>query len=243
MTPQLAVEPQHKNALARVVGVFTSPKETFADIGARPTWLVPLIIVLVCQLGFFALVGQHVGWQTIMTQQVEKSPQVQNLPADQKQLAIERAAKFGPWGYYGGVLVGVPIIFALLALVLLGSMNMFGGRFSFKQSFAIVAHASLIGVIASILGVIVLFAKPVEDFDVQNPLAFNLGAFLPAETAKWLVALASSFDLFTFWSIGLLATGYAAASGKMKFSKALTAVVLPWAVYVVLKVGWAAFWG
>jgi Yip1 domain len=244
VTPQTAAEPQQKNALARVIGVFTSPKETFADIGARPTWLVPLIIVLVFQFAFMVLVGQHIGWRTIVAQGMEKSSQIQSMPAEQKEQAIDQAAKFGAIFGYVGVAIGVPVVMALMAGVLLGSTNMFGGRFNFKQSFAIVTHASLIGVITSILSAIVMFAKPAEDFDMQNPLAFNLGAFLPVEgTAKWLMALAGSFDLFTFWSIGLLATGYAAASGKLKFSKALTAVVLPWAVYVVVKVGWAAFRG
>ncbi len=248
MHPPLPLPPppelQHKSALARVIGVFTSPSETFADIGARPTWLVPLVIALVFQLGLIALAGQHITWQTIMTQQMEKSPQLQNLPADQKRDAIDRAVKWGSYGYYGVVVVAVPVATLVIAGVLLLSLSMFGGRFNFKQSFGIVAHASLIGVIASILSAIVMFAKPPEDFDMQNPLAFNLGAFLPVEgTSKWLLSLASSVDLFSFWSIGLLATGYAAASGKLKFIKALFAVVLPWALYVLIKVGWAAFRG
>src|SRR5947209_16856477 len=109
MNPQIASEPVHKNALARVIGVFTSPKETFTDIGARPTWLVPLIIILVFQMSFMALVGQHIGWRTIVAQQMEKSPQVQSMPADQKEQAIDRGAKFGAIFGYVGVGLGVPI--------------------------------------------------------------------------------------------------------------------------------------
>ena len=246
MTPQTAIEPQpaHKNAMARVIGEFTSPKETFADIGAKPTWLVPMLIIIVVQLVYLALVGQHIGWKTVVGQQMEKSSQTQNMSAEQKEQAIEQGAKFGAIIGYVGVAVGVPLATAAMAGILLGSMSLFGGKFSFMQSFGIVSHAGLIGIVSSVLAMIVMFAKPVEDFDIQNPLAFNLGAFLSADgTPKWLLSLAGSFDLFTFWSIALLATGYAAASGKLKFSKALTAVVLPWAVYVVLKVGWAAIRG
>ena len=37
-----------KGLLTRVIGVFTSPRETYADIAARPTVLGALILSLVC---------------------------------------------------------------------------------------------------------------------------------------------------------------------------------------------------
>lgn len=243
MTPEAIAAPKPKSALERIIGVFTSPKETFADIGARPSWVVPLIIVLVFQLAFMVLVSQHVGWDKVVAQQLEKSSQSQSMSAEQKEQAIQTGSKFAAGIGYVGILIGVPVVMAVMAGVLLLTMSMVGGKFTFKQSFAIVTHASLIGVVVSILSMIVMFLKPVEDFDIQNPLAFNLGAFMPDGTSKAVLALASSIDLFTFWSIWLLATGYAAASGKLKFSKALIAVVIPWAVYVLCKVGWAAIRG
>jgi hypothetical protein len=243
MTPEIEAGSQPKSALARVVGVFTSPKETFADIGARPTWIVPLVIIIVVQLVFMVLVGQHIGWEKVVSQQMEKSSQSQNMSPEQKEQAIQTGAKFASVITYAGVLIGVPVVMALIAGVLMLTMSMVGGKFTFKQSFAIVTHASLIGVIAAILGIVVMFLKAPEDFDIQNPLAFNLGAFMPEGTSKALVTLAGSIDLFSLWSIWLLATGYSAASGKLKFGKALIAVVIPWAVYVLCKTGWVAIRG
>ncbi len=243
MTPQIAPESQPKGALSRVFGVFMSPKETFADIGARPSWVVPMVIIRVVQLAFMVLVSQHIGWEKVVTQQIEKSSQSQSMSQEQRDQAIQMGTKFASISAYAGVIVGVPVVLALIGGVLMLTMSMMGGRFSFKQSFAIVTHASLIGVVVGILGMIVMFLKPVEDFDIQNPLAFNLGAFMPEGTSKGLVALGSSIDLFTFWTIAVMAIGYSAASGKLKFSKALIAVVIPWAVYVLAKVGWAAFRG
>jgi len=243
MTPQIEAESHPKSALSRVIGVFTSPKETFADIGARPTWIVPMVIVIVVQLIFMALVSQHIGWEKIVTQQMEKDSRTQSMSQEQKDQAIQMGTKFAAGMAYGGVIIGVPIVMALMAGVLMLTMSMVGGKFSFKQSFAIVAHASMIGVIAAILGIVVMFLKSPEDFDIQNPLAFNLGAFMPEGTSKALVTLAGSIDLFSFWSIWLLATGYSAASGRLKFGKALIAVVIPWAVYVLCKTGWVAIRG
>jgi hypothetical protein len=54
------------------------------------------------------------------------------------------------------------------------------------------------------------------------------------------VALAKSFDLFTFWTLILLAIGFAAINPKrLKGSKPYFIVFGVWAVFVVLRVGWA----
>lgn len=43
--------------------------------------------------------------------------------------------------------------------------------------------------------------------DLDNPLAANVGAILPDDSAKWLMALGKSIDLFSFWTLILLAIG------------------------------------
>jgi hypothetical protein len=63
---------------------------------------------------------------------------------------------------------------------------------------------------------------------------------LPDESAKWLVALCKSFDVFTFWTLILLAIGFAAASPKkLKGAKPYVIAFSVWAAYVVLRVGLA----
>jgi hypothetical protein len=51
-----------------------------------------------------------------------------------------------------------------------------------------------------------------------------------------MYSLASSLDLFVFWTIFLMATGIKAAAGKkLSFGGALCAVALPWAVFILGK--------
>jgi len=81
-----------------------------------------------------------------------------------------------------------------------------------------------------------MFLKAPEDFDLENPTAFNIGAYLdPQATPKWLVAVASSLDLFSIWVILLLALGMATASRKLSYGKALAAVLAVWVLWVALK--------
>jgi hypothetical protein len=111
--------------------------------------------------------------------------------------------------------------------------------------FAISAYAMLPGFISSILAIVVMFIKNPDEFNLQNPLAFNLGAFMepPPNSGKFIYSLASSFDLFSFWTILLLAVGISVAARKFAFSKALVAVVLPWGVLVVVKAAWTNLFG
>jgi hypothetical protein len=71
-------------------------------------------------------------------------------------------------------------------------------------------------------------------------VAANLAAILPEDSAKWLVALGKSIDLFSFWTLVLLAIGFAATNPrKLKGSKSFSIAFGIWAAFVVCRVGWA----
>jgi len=114
----------------------------------------------------------------------------------------------------------------------------FGGTATYKQLFAVTAHTQLIGVIATILTIVILFLKDPSDVDVQNLLASNLGPLISAETSKFLHALAISMDLFSFWLIYLLGSGVAIC-GRLSRTKGIMAVVIPWLIVVLIKCGLA----
>jgi hypothetical protein len=81
-----------------------------------------------------------------------------------------------------------------------------------------------------------MFMKDPEDFDIQRPLAFNLGAFLPDSAPRWVTMGASSFDLFSFWIIALMAIGISSSVRRISFTKAFITILFPWALVVGLRV-------
>lgn len=246
MTPEntAAVEPEPSGmgAFARIFGVFFEPGKTFRDIAQRPTWLVPMILVIVAVIGVTSTIGQRIGWENVIRRQMENSSRVQQMSAEQRDQAVAMQMKFAPVFGYVGALVGVPIYDLIAAAVLLGiAGGLMGGGMRFKQVFATVCWSGLPGVISAILTIVVLFLKNPDDVNIQNPIAFNLGAFMDPNTpAKFAYSLASSIDLFAFWTIFLLATGLKAAAGKkLSFTGALVAVVLPWGVLILCKAAFA----
>jgi hypothetical protein len=224
---------------ARLAGVYFDPGRTFTDIAARPRWWPPIVLMIIAGVAMMYSYSQHVGWERMARQQIESNSRTANLPVEQREQAIARSAQFTPYFVYGAAVLGSPVSILITAVILMAAMNtLFGAGVVFRKAFAVTAYAMLPGLLMAILAIVVMFLKSPEDFDLQNPLAFNLGAFVSAESAKWLKSLLSSFDLFTFWNMALLATGFAAAATKrLTWSKALTGVVACWVIWVLLKVG------
>jgi hypothetical protein len=241
-TPVPAPEAQSTiSPFGRVIGVLFSPGKTFEDIVRKPSWLVPIIISTLLSIIAVVALNQRVNWREYITQQMEKNPRTANLSADQKQQQAEVGAKFTvAIVYVAGVIV--PVCFALLVgLVMMGAYNLLAGAGArFGQSFAILAHVGLVGIISTPIFLLVLFLKPPGTIDPDNPVVTNLGALLPEDSAKWLVALCKSVDIFSIWMLILIAIGFAAVNPrKLKGAKPYTIAFTVWAVFVLIRVTWA----
>jgi hypothetical protein len=240
MTPELLPqdEPQPKGLGegSRLIGVFFEPAKTFADVAERPGFWAPLILVIVVSLCYMVLYGQHVGWERMIRHQVETSSRAAQLSPEQRETQIQLSLKFASVGTYAAILVGVPLGTLIWAAVLLGIVKgMMSAQVRLKQVFAIICYSGMPGLIMVLLAIAVMFMKPPDDFNLQNPLVFNPGAFLDSTTtSKFVYSLASSLDLFRLWQLVLIGIGLKAAGGKqLSMGGAMTAVFLPWAIWIL----------
>jgi len=186
-------------------------------------------------------INQRMNWREFMSQQIEKSPRAAQLSAEQKQQQIEGGAKFTPIVTYAIGVCGPILGTLIIGLIMWGAYSLLGGiSTNFGTAFGITAHAFLTGIVSSPLLILTLYLKPFGTADLENPLATNFAALLSEDAAKWLVALCKSFDLFTFWTLMLLAIGFAAVNPKkLKGAKSFTIAFTLWAVFVAIRVGWA----
>ncbi len=164
------------------------------------------------------------------------------MPAEQKAAIIEQQAKMMP--IFGWV-VG-PIVVAIMLVVIAASLMFvfrffYAGEVRFKQAFAIVLWIFLgVGLVTTPIVLAVLALKGDWNIDPNQAIQANLGLLLDKATAaKPLWALLSSIDVFSLWMIFLLAVGFGVASRKPTGS-AIWGVAIPWAIIVLIKVGWAA---
>jgi hypothetical protein len=234
------------SSFGRIFGVLFSPKATFESIVRRPTWVLPLILLVFVGVAATTAITQRVGWRAVIDREIEKSPKAQKrleqLPPEKRDERLNVQAKFTPYFVYG-VNVLAPFIVAVVAgAIFMVAFNVVGGtKITFKTSLAIYAYAWVPGLIAGLLAILVLFIKDPSTVDVKNLVASNPGALMSDDSPRWLVSLLTSLDLFSFWNIILLAIGYRAADPKkISFGMALGTVVGVWLIYVLLGVGWNA---
>jgi hypothetical protein len=228
----------------RLAGVFFTPFAALSDVARRPRWWIPMIIVGVASILLLVAFSRHVGWERAIVKGVDQSTRTQNLTPQQRRQAIEVGERITPFIAYIA-----PFIAALVTVLVAGVMIFFtnslmGAEISFPSMLGVVGYSGLPpGLVTVALTVLVMFLKSPDDFDLNNPLAFNVAAFLPDGSARWLIALCSSLDLFSFWRMGLLAIGITAAAPRIRIGRALLAVVFPWALYVAVKTAVAGVFG
>ena len=241
-TPVPAPEaPAAISPFGRVIGVFFSPGKTFEDIVRKPSWMLPVLLTTILSIAVSFAINQRINWREFMSQQIEKSPRAANLSAEQKQQQIEGGAKFTPPFTYAIGVVGPILAVLIIGLVMWGAYSLLGGASTnFSTAMGITSHAFLTGLVSSPLFILILYLKPYGTADLDNPVAANLAALLPEESAKWLVALCKSFDVFSIWTLILLAIGFAATSPKkLKGGKPFAIAFGLWAAFVICRVGWA----
>lgn len=238
--------PASDNSFSRLFGVLFSPKHTFESIARRPTWVIPLIVYVCVGFAATTVITQRVGWRTVIDKEIASSPRAQQrmeqIPQEKRDDALNERAKFTPYVVYAINLL-VPFMGAVIvSAIFLAIFNLVGGaRVNFKTSIAVVAYSWMPSLIVGLLGILVLFLKDPSTVDVKNLVASNPGAVLSDDSPKWLVSLMTSLDLFTFWTIILMALGYRAADPKkISFGKALVTVASVWLIYVIIKVGFTA---
>lgn len=245
MNPETGLETPTLSEAQRLTGVFHSPGSVFGDIVKSGNWWIPLLILTVLAVTMISAVQSRVSVDQMLEQAVANNERFQQLSADQKEAALASQRKIVPIAMYGGAVVGNLIYLCIAAGALLFVFNMLmDGKLKYKNSMNICSYSMLPpGVVGVAALLMVLYLKPPDEFDIQTALAFNVGAFLPATAAAWLKALAGSIDLFTFWTIFLMAIGFSKAIPKMTTGKAFGGILVPWILWVLIKTGWAAMFG
>ena len=244
--PPSAVPAANEGFFGKLFGLYFSPGEAFRSIMARPMLWAALAAWLVVYLAFTGVWMQKVNHQEFMRYTMEESGEAAKMTPEELGAQVRLRAPYVPLFSWVIIPVMVIIMTVLIALVFLLVFKVFSSSdLSFKQSWAIVLWTFLAtGLVTTPLTLLVMGLKGEWSIDPgQALMAANAAGFLDkAETPKPLYALASSFDVFSFWMIFLLSTGYAVAT-RRSVGSAAAAVIGAWAVAILIKVGWAALMG
>jgi Yip1 domain len=235
----------HESRFGRVIGVLVSPDKTFRSIAERPTWAVPLVLLVLLSIGVALVLQQRLDQGEMLKYQMEKMEKM-GVTIGEEQLekmqsdAENQSTTARTVGLVFGALVAAGVYF-LLAALFLGTFRLTGSELGFKQSLGATVHAMLPQGVAALLNIPLALSRPTispEEMLSGGLLASSLRPLAPEGSAV-LASLLGSLDFFTVWSVVLLILGYRAVA-KVSTQTSATVVVVLWGIWVLGKAGVAA---
>ena len=203
---QAGPTPAPKSLVSRFIGIITAPRATFESVVAHPKWfgMFALTVVIVA---FFATLPMttEAGRQATLDMQVKQMESMGFQVNDQMYQQMQSRSGLAPYTTAAGVIIGAPIMAAIVTGILFLIFNAaMGGTASFKQLFAVYAHAGVITALGQI------FTGPLNYFRGTMTSATNLSLLLPMlPEGSFGARLAGMVDLFVIWWLIVLAMGLA----------------------------------
>lgn len=221
-------------AAGRLVGTFVSPVRTFAAIAAKPTFLAPLVLWTGMSFLVSELVLSRTDWRAVVVESAARREA--KMTEAQIDHAVETSQRLR-WVFELFAAAAPAAIAAVTAGALWIGCQAFGWELRFRQSFGIVAHAYLPGVLASVVLFAVLWGRSTIDPQGIDDVLRTSPAFLVDRRAdRTLHSLLASFDALSFWSMGLMTLGLSAATGASR-GRIAALVLSVWGLYVLGKAG------
>lgn len=232
----------HESAFGRVIGALISPEKTFRSIAERPTWVVPLLLLVLLGISVGVIMQQRVDQGELVKYQMDKmgvdlgKEQLEKIESEaENQSALRRNL-----GLVFGSVVAFGIYFLLAALFLV-TFRLTGSEISFQRSLAAAVHGLLPQGVAALLNIPVALSRAEispEEMMSGGVLASSLRPFAP-EGSPVLASLLGSVDFFTLWAVVLLILGYRAVA-RVSTQTSATVVLVLWGLWVLGKAGFAA---
>jgi len=222
----------------KFVGILTEPRSTYENIkaaGAKTTdWLIPLFFLIVIILAGTllrysneAFMAQILDKQKAAMQERVESGSMTQEQADQASAQIDSMGSLQKVFASVGVVLGVPIVFFLIALVYWLIIRYgFKGEITFAMLLAVYGLTAYIGLIDQLLAIVLMFVT-------DNPLAtFSPAIFLKPDMASTTFKLLNAINPITIWSYFVLAIGFHIGA-KISKSKAYALTFGLWIIWVV----------
>ena len=241
-----AAEERPIGAVEAVIGTFTQAGSTFSRLMKRPTWWLPLLLLLGAMFASVSVSTPKIDVERTVRESMEKRAEKsgQAVTPQQVEQAMVFSKKFASFTAPIVLFVGTAGFF-FVGLIFWGSARAFGSEASYGQSLAVWAHAQLVLVLSALISIPIFLQQPDASLTqeaAQNVLKSNVGAFLPDSLPHFVRVFASSLDVFSFGVLVLLVIGFRRLPGLTKGSATAIPIGL-WLVWVVLKTGFAAVFG
>jgi hypothetical protein len=237
MTDESTAAPPLPGLLSRVIGIITSPAETFRSVVQTPR---PVGILFFVAVILAAAVGApqftEVGRQAVLDAQVQQTERFTHQPVTDEQFTrMQAMSRYTPYISVASIFIVLPITALILSGLYWVIFNaILGGTASYKQVLAVDTHAMVISALGALIGAPVQYFKGTAS--QSGP--FNLGALVPMLDERGFIStFLGSISVFSIWGVIVVAIGL----GVLYRRKSTSIAVGLFAVYGLLLGGWTYF--
>ncbi len=223
-------------SLSTVLGTFRTPVRTLQEAGEKKSVAWPLILCTAASIAFLVALLPRLDVQRTISDQLDLVPATQAMSPHDCEDAIESGVKLTKISTAASAAFGPAVAALATAFCLWLGFMVAGAKPAFLSTLAVTAHALLPLALRQLLALPALFSRSaVRQQDLARLLPSNLAAFwVPAGaplTPK--VSLLTALDLFSLWSIVLLAIGMASVA-KVSKARSASVVAVLWLSYVAV---------
>ena len=214
---------------ARMIGVVRSPRATFEAVAAAPRWAGVLTVTFLLSASTAALFLDTEVGRLALLDQWERTAAAFGRPVDDVQYAALDAASDNGAAYavISAVMSG-PLLALVLSVIVRAMFRASRpGAPTYRQVFAVVAHAGVILALRQVIAAPVDYAR--ETLASPMTIGVIVGGL---DEASPLARLAGIVDLFVIWWVAVLAIGVSVLYHRPAIRLVATCV----GIYVVLAV-------
>lgn len=231
------------SSLGRLFSVLLWPVETFSSVEARPTWVAPLLLFMVLAGSMSYLIQVRIDPEEAVHAQL--SQMKVEVPPDQVDKMIHDAESRTN-GTKAALAAGGAVfqagIYALIAALFLVGLRLFASEIDYRRAFSATLYGYAPQAVAALINIPILLGRETVTFDEAaqgGVLVSSLVNLAPEDASTMLKTLLARADLFSIWTVVLLAVGFRVV-GKVSLAVSTGIVVLLWLIYVGGRLGIAA---
>lgn len=220
--------------------IFMTPAKGMNSLKTNTTIMLPLAVFLLFNVAFLFYCFSKVDFSWMVEQTVQAAAgDKSKSDMEQMRQGFEMFGKNGMmWSGIVGVLIMIPVIFAVQSGYYSLVSNIRGDGVKFKQWFSFTCWTALPGLISVVASFVMVFLSDNGQISQQgaNPLSLN-SLFFNYPPEQGIGALLTSLHLGAFWSWFVSIIGYSAWTNTSK-GTASAIVIGPWVVIFGI---WALF--
>jgi hypothetical protein len=198
------------NAVLAILNIFLDPAASvrYQRAQGKLAWFPPLAVAAAVSIGLAYLLRplmEQAMYNDLLAQMAEQK-------ARESMEFIRGTLTFS--------MIMTPVMLAVMLAIsgalVLGFGTILGARLQFPEVFTLLAHCSLIPLLAQVAQAVTVKLRGTLDSMKQMQPAFGFDLLLDDEAPRLLAGLLNYFSFFTLWYIVILGLGFAALAGVSK---------------------------